>query len=644
MLHCQRTTCCYRHFLLTGLRSLIGGGPSSSPSQQQQQQLCFCSPITTPVRWLHPQREEQRLRYQLLHLQNLRRKAQSVRAERRRLDSFLRKESEEKKERGSSKRAHHQQQLEQLLPSNPSLESAAALTLLNHRDPRSELEFTRQLLHSVVFSLGSPVTPTWDPLDVKPQVFALDSWLGLPVFSSLHHLQLFCNRFSIPVRDPSGVVWATGRVEDEPSASTPSAAVAAPEGKQGIPASVAEVVPPVNHEGNRWRNEKPSEAREVSEKHDIASERDSSGGAEWLYDVMGGEVASSESYSAESMTTGDERLRRRRERKSKPRRRRRKDKQRAAAAAAAAGDEESSPPPPSYNAAQMRSIPHFNIKQARPLPTFGLPFKHPFCVGYFADFHTLLHNCSILPPSVDIILNPASPIEVVLAREHTDQFLHYRLVLREAFQRVERALQAEFGSFLSAHCPEVKAAYSACVPLPPDGSEQHSSRRRRSAVEEEEGSALPRTSLPASEPLIQNQIRQKAVERELQYSGGGQYELVILIDSDCETETFQRIQQAKRSGRLVGHYALDVIPYGMAAPHVRSVCTPFYDAEREERRSGGVDPSQGSLGRFVKIGSTATINPMQSPDSFFHDPSVVYSEPHALFSEYMKLKGDTHGW
>jgi len=310
----------------------------------------------------------------------------------------------------------------------------------------------------VVFSLGSPVTPTWDPLDVKPQVFALDSWLGLPVFSSLHHLQLFCNRFSIPVRDPSGVVWATGRVEDASdatSASPPSAAVAAPEGKEVIPASAPEVV---NHERNRLEKEAPAEAGERRGKDEPVTERNGSGDAEWLYDVMSGEVAPPESYSAKTESPGGERLRRRagREKKVKTRRRRRRDKRRAAAAARE--NAEFSPPPPSYNATQMSSIPHFDIKQARPLPTFEMPFRHPFCVGYFADFHTLLHNCSILPPSVDVILNPASPIEVVLAREHTDQFLHYRLVLREAFQRVERVLQAEFAGFLAAHCPEVKAA------------------------------------------------------------------------------------------------------------------------------------------------------------------------------------------
>lgn len=105
--------------------------------------------------------------------------------------------------------------LSTLLPSNDALDSAAAWTLSEHRDPRTELEFTRHLLHSVLLSLASPIDEVWDPYDVKPQVFALDSFLALPVFTNVKYLRLFCSRFGITVRDPSGVLWAKPVKEEE---------------------------------------------------------------------------------------------------------------------------------------------------------------------------------------------------------------------------------------------------------------------------------------------------------------------------------------------------------------------------------------------------------------------------------------------
>ncbi|CAD2218489.1 hypothetical protein AGDE_14881 [Angomonas deanei] len=160
------------------------------------------------------------LKAQLLSLKSLNAEAEQELNKRRRL-RFQRKKNVEQpsaspfyESSSSSGGTRHRGEAEAaeiaLLPRNNDLETAIALSLYSERDARAELEFTRQLVNSTLLSLASPVGP-WDPYDVKPQVFALDNYLALPVFTSIEYLRLFCDRFGFTVRDPSGVLWAAGQ-------------------------------------------------------------------------------------------------------------------------------------------------------------------------------------------------------------------------------------------------------------------------------------------------------------------------------------------------------------------------------------------------------------------------------------------------
>ena len=99
------------------------------------------------------------------------------------------------------------------LPKNEELEHSLAIYLKSNRDSRANLHLVRQFVHSPFISTASPVGP-FDPLNIKPQIFSMDKYFALPIFTSLNYLQQFCRRFQFSVRDPSGELWADWRVPD----------------------------------------------------------------------------------------------------------------------------------------------------------------------------------------------------------------------------------------------------------------------------------------------------------------------------------------------------------------------------------------------------------------------------------------------
>lgn len=304
----------------------------------------------------------------------------------------------------------------------------------------------------------------------------------------------------------------------------------------------------------------------------------------------------------------------------------------------------------------------FELKQATPLPTFG-PFLRPFLLGYFADISTLLHNAAIVPEKVDVVVNPGSPIEFVLARAATDRVLQKAQLLHFAYLKVEKELQREFSAFFSLYCPEVLYASSACVPLPMRTGEVEEGRRAARTT-------VNGRSTSSSNPLQEYRERTRLL-REAEYRNGVAYELTILIQSTALEETFMKIQEAKHRSILMGHADLDVLPDMAAAPHVREMAQLFYDggSEQEKRSlqqsiapqapgesmemkddggSGRADFQESSLnhsatstpssmGVFVRRGTPRTINVAQSADSYFHDPTNAYTEAHAVFTEDLKM-------
>ncbi|KPA80454.1 putative mitochondrial hypothetical protein [Leptomonas pyrrhocoris] len=639
-----------------------------------------------------------------------------------------------------------------LLPRNDALEAAMALSISENRDARTELELMRRLINSTLLSLASPVDRTWDPYDVKPQVFALNTYIALPVFTSIHYLRLFCQRFGFAVRDPSGVLWAAGAAsttEDVSIAGLLPDAVVQSEWWQhhrhAQPVHTTEVnvdeSAKVNaaHNSDFHRDEstdKPTssvagmstthsgeglEASAATEANPGQNGEQTPGrggpsalptaepliDASALFDVMMLEGVADEATETTSARERCEKKReRRREASSASSRgvttrrlargcdgtaRRKKHRKRRLRLAKRGGSQERRSPSVSNAASAEQSedvdgkqqktteesaaksaywqavaqTAPFELKQATPLPTFG-PFLHPFLLGYFADISTLLHNAAIVPEKVDIVVNPGSPIEFVLARAATDRVLHKEQLLHLAYLKVEKELQREFSNFFSLYCPEVLYASSACVPLPMDREEVQGMRRAsRTAVKGRAGAADAFSS-----PLQEYRERTRLL-REAEYRNGVAYELTILIQSTSLEETFMKIQHAKHQSMLMGHAELDVLPEAAAAPHVREMSHRFYDGVCEQEKlatqqtiashaagklrphavgGGGeccgfsdANPSAASLetskmGVFLRRGTPRTINVAQSADSYFHDPTNAYTEAHAVFTEELKVK------
>lgn len=602
-----------------------------------------------------------------------------------------------------------------------------ALSISENRDARVELELVRRLLNSTLLSLASPVDPRWDPYDVKPQVFALNNYIALPVFTSLAYLQLFCRRFEYEVRDPSGVQWASkygneckGRESSDGAACgiLPPGIVSSewwrrryPADADGGGASLLSLERPTSSNGDfGGQVEREDDAlamqgqqKEVEPCRDgdlagsppaLAAEEIS---ADDLFDVLDMTSASlppplptspvakikrKRSGAAGRRTSA---LHRRHRQPRKSQRGKRSASQEASfqnvrrrrasrgeslerASASHSGDggpstgqsvdgerverPSTSAQAAAYWEALSRTAP-FDLKQATPLPTFGA-FRHPFLIGYFADISTLLHNASIVPAKVDIVVNPASPIECVLSREVTDRILNKDQLLHEAYLKVEKELQREFASFFARHCPEVISAKSACFPVPINTRDIQLAKRKGEQA------------MTAADALqaFRNSTR---LLREAEYSNGVAYEVVLLLQSSAMEETFFKMQSAKQRCMLMGHTDLDILPESAAAPHVRDVAQCFYDrtqyseSSRNETSSSTVistkyddvpgevphhavlnkastfHPVATTMGVFQRRGSAKTINLTQSADSYFHDPTNAYTEPHAIFTEELKV-------
>lgn len=531
------------------------------------------------------------------------------------------------------------------LPRNEGLEAAIAFALTENRDARTELELTRHLLNSTLLSLASPVGP-WDPYDVKPQVFGLDTFIALPVFTSLDYVRAFCNRFGFAVRDPSGVLWTDGRQVYE-DASTRAA-------------EMYKLIPDSITDSEWWRRQsrtqtspntgdaetervvgpngvEPAESDEAGKSGTGSTpsrdEEVSIGDADDLFDWMNSptdarSVQAAPTVSGKSTTTtvppratrataaaaaAAKKKNKKRSPLQKTSKRRTKSwkstggrscrtrgARRTATSAKTAKtekEEEGEEGEASRRAREATASATSAAKEAffqavAAVSPFGIkqatplptfgPFIRPFFVGYFADINTLLHNAAIVPDKVDIVLNPCSPIEFVLSREATDRVLHRDQLLLLAYQRVERELQREFSSFFATYCPEVRTARSACVPRPLDYKTAKQAYERG------------RRFSSAENPFLDHRQHTRML-RESAYSNGVAYELVILLTSDSLNTTYARLQWAKAQCLLVGHAELDVLPEDAAAPHVRDAAQVFFDRASEERRVGASNGSERVL-------------------------------------------------
>lgn len=420
------------------------------------------------------------------------------------------------------------------LPQNRSLEDAISMCVYHHQDPRSMLSFTKGLMDSTLISLASPVGP-WDPYDIKPQVFALDTYLGIPVFTSLPHLAAFCRTFEFSVRDPSGNIWA--------------------DASPGNGMEQQRISPP----RVQLQNSVSNDPLPTAEPHD-------------LFDMLSPDVCPQ-----------DETKRKRK--KSLRRKRRVKNTM------GSPKDDIFERHLPLDFWERIESQPRLGIKKATPLPMFG-PLLRPYFIGYFADVETLLQNASIAPEKTDIIVNPTTPIEIVLDRGATDRVLRRDTLILNAYHKFEKQIRAEFSVFFEQHCPEVSLASSACV------------------------------AKSNSSDLYHNYI---------------DYTIVVVVRSENMMATFHALVAARRNGALQDHPNLEVLPDTNAAAHARSAASPFYQRMAPVcAKNLNVEESNHRPGVMRKVGPSARISVGVQSDSFFSDPSHFYTESSFVFADDMK--------
>jgi hypothetical protein len=197
-----------------------------------------------------------------------------------------------------------------------------------------------------------------------------------------------------------------------------------------------------------------------------------------------------------------------------------------------------------------------------------------------------------VPEKVDMVVNPTTPLEFVLAREATDRVLRKERLLLTAFQQVEREIRGELHRFFDQCCPEVVAARSACFPV-----------------------FSSRNSVPAD------------------------YEIIVLIESQDMLTTWRRLQLAKHDATLAGHSSLHLAELSAAPPHTASATISFYERGSASSLTS-LQVFHKPVGVFERRGPTHTISAGRlAPDDYYHDPTNVYTEAHRVFVDQIKWKG-----
>ena len=216
----------------------------------------------------------------------------------------------------------------------------------------------------------------------------------------------------------------------------------------------------------------------------------------------------------------------------------------------------------------------FQITQAAPINTYNVPMARPYFIGYFADVKTLLHNCKgIVPLKVDIIVNPASPLEMVLNRSATDQVLSGENLVQQAYHRVERAIQSELHVFFAVHCPEVLAARSICYPQPsPEGSNPEDVIYDTIVLIDTLGNPAACASKDTAPMLREMQAH---AARNTDPDGNGN-ENNPPPPNPVFDRVMSRVAEGKHSGLLLGHYSLSVIPFEAGDVFLQDGSSLFY--------------------------------------------------------------------
>jgi hypothetical protein len=239
-------------------------------------------------------------------------------------------------------------------------------------------------------------------------------------------------------------------------------------------------------------------------------------------------------------------------------------------------------------------VERFDFSAAVPLPVHG-PFDHPFLFGYFGAAATVLENSHGIPGDVDLVLNPASPLELVLGSETTRYLLRRDGIIERCMRDVDRVVRAELARFFQRHCPEVMAARSVIYPRPG----------------------------PPDAPPEQTQ-----------------FDLVVAVRSQDFAATMQRLSHAKATGDLVGHDSMSLVPHTQLPAHMDAGSSVFYDVEarwadqlarRGGSGSGGLQPMVPDETHLVDSQGTGWGGPLG-------DIGMAYTEAHAVFTHEHNIR------
>lgn len=289
-------------------------------------------------------------------------------------------------------------------------------------------------------------------------------------------------------------------------------------------------------------------------------------------------------------------------------------------------------------------VDQFEMKTVTPLHTWGVPRPPYFFHGYYGLLSTVLENATVLPGETDIVVNPATSLELALSHGLTSQ--HFarnaaEFLVMQAFQRVEKEIRKEFADFLSTYCPEVVTARSATIRKSlgfediGNAADGKSKNNRRNNNNNNDASPDFRSNADV-EFLNENNLT-TVVRPELLRPDA--FDLVVLLETRNYGKTARSVQNAKSFGILVGHVALRVLPLEDAPAHVVEMCEVFYSGadERERKKTlrkyerREVDsPSTLPLEGLELMGDSVIVNSHVPSHSTYSDPRMAYTEAHAM--------------
>lgn len=280
-------------------------------------------------------------------------------------------------------------------------------------------------------------------------------------------------------------------------------------------------------------------------------------------------------------------------------------------------------------------VQQFEMKTVTPLFNWGYPATNYFH-GYYGMLSTVLENASVLPGETDVVVNPATPLELALSHGLTSKHFSRNAaeyLVMQAFQRVEKEIRKEFVDFLSRYCPEVVSARSATI------------RKNLGFEDLEDVEARQGHRTNADMEFFQRNGLTSVVSPELLKPNA--FDLVVLLETRNYEKTTQSVQNAKKFGILIGHVALRVLPLQDAPPHVVEMSEIFYSGSEEKDRKRSLknyhhhqelssSSSSSSTGENAQeeglqlMGDSVFVNSHISSHNLYSDPRMAYTEAHAM--------------